>query len=450
MTVVESLQADAEAAYRRLTPASAALYERAEAALPGGDTRQSVFFRPYPLFLDGGQGAHVEDLDGNRFLDCSNCWSAMIHGHAHPAVVEAVTGQVAKGTAFAAANRHAVELADLLKERLPSIEKMRFANSGTEATMLCVRAARAFTGRAKIVKMAGSYHGSHDDFEVSGGESPAGIMPTAAEHVLEVEFNDKDDVTRVLAQHGDDVAAVIVEGIMGSAGMLPPDDGYLRHLRDETARRGILLIIDEVISLRLALGGAQELYGVTPDLTAMGKIIGGGFPVGGFGGRADLMEQFSPLRSDYLHHSGTFNANPVSMVAGLATLRQLDADTIGYLGRLGERFADGVRRAAAARGVTVQVTGVGSLRNLHFAARAPRHAAEAHAADKELLRLLHLKLLTDGVLVAPRGMFALSTPMSESEIDHIVERTGEALEWLRPAIEERAPALIGQRTGAGG
>jgi glutamate-1-semialdehyde 2,1-aminomutase len=435
-----SHQGQLEQEYRQLTPNSAELYERAQAALPGGDTRQSVFFKPYPLFLDGGQGAYVEDEDGNRYLDCSNCWTALVLGHAHPAVVEAVAQQVARGTAFAAANRFAPELAELLKERVPSIEKLRFANSGTEATMFSVRAARAFTGRRKIVKMLGSYHGSHDDFEVLRGTAPAGVMPTASEHVLEVEFNNKADATRVLEEHGDDIAAVVVEGIMGAAGMIPPEGGYIQHLRDETAKRQILLILDEVITLRLALGGAQELYDVRPDLTAMGKIIGGGFPVGAFGGREDVMQQFSPLVRGNLHHSGTFNANPISMVAGLATLRQLDADTLSYANRLGERFAAGVGKSAAAQGVALHVTGAGSLRNLHFTERAPTHAAEAYAGDAELLRLLHLKLLVDGILSASRGMFAFSTVTSERDVDRVVEKVDEALRWLRPLIDERAAA----------
>ncbi len=434
---LEALLAEAENAYRRMTPKSAELAEKAQAALPGGDTRNSVYFRPYPLFVDGGQGAHLEDVDGNRYLDCSNNWTSLIHGHAHPVVVEAVSRQVARGTAWAAANRFAPELAELIKERVPSIDKVRFTNSGTEGTMLAVRAARAFTGRPLIVKMAGAYHGSHDDFEVSGGQTPPGILPTAADHVLEVTFNDKDDVSRLMAERGDEVAAVIVEGIMGSAGMLPPEDGYLRHLREETAKNGALLIVDEVITLRLALGGAQDLYGVRPDLTALGKIIGGGFPVGAFGGREEIMNRYSPLEPGFLRHSGTFNANPISMAAGIATLRELDNDTIGYINRLGERFAASVARTAQKLSIPLQVTGAGSLRNLHFAATPPRTAAEAAATDHDLLRLLHLKLLTAGVFMAARGMFAFSTVTTEREVDDIVAKLDGALRWLQPAIEER-------------
>ena len=440
MSVRDDLRVELEREYATLTPGSAALYDRAQAVLPGGDTRQSIFFRPYPLFLDGGEGAYVWDVDGNRYLDACNCWTAIVLGHAHPSVVEAVSRQLAKGTAFNAANRHAVELAELIADRVPSVEEVRFCNSGTEATMMAVRAARAFTGRGKIVKMQGAYHGSHDDFTVAYGEAPSGVMPGAAANVLEVEYNNKEHISRVLEEHGEEVAAVIVEGLLGSAGMLPPEDGYLRHLRKETERHGALLIMDEVISLRLARGGAQDLYGVTPDLTAMGKIIGGGFAVGAFGGRREIMEQYSPLAERPLTHSGTFNANPIAMAAGVATLKELDADAIGYVNRLGERFAAGVRRVAAERGLPLTVTGVGSLRNLHVGARAPRHAADAAAEDKEALRLLHLRLLLDGVLIAPRGMVAFSTVTTEAEIDRLLVALDGALGELADARETRPAA----------
>jgi glutamate-1-semialdehyde 2,1-aminomutase len=428
----EALRAELENEYRRRTPASAALYERAQRVLPGGDTRQSVFFRPYPLFLDGGQGAYVEDVDGNRYLDCCNCWTAVILGHAHPAVVEAASNQLVKGTAFNAANAHAVELAELIVDRVPSVEQVRFCNSGTEATMMAVRAARAFTARPKIVKMRGAYHGSHDDFTIAYGEAPSGIMPGTAAHVIEVEFNDKDEISRVLEEHGNEVAAVICEGVMGSAGMIPPEDGYLRHLREETERHGALLIFDEVISLRVAGGGAQDLYGVTPDLTAMGKIIGGGFSVGAFGGRREIMQQYSPLGERPLTHSGTFNANPIAMAAGAAAMRELDADAIGYLNRLGDRFATGVRRIAAERDLPLQITGAGSLTNLHVMERPPRNATEAATGDKDYLRLLHLVLLLDGILIAPRGMVTFTTATTEQEVDRLLDAIAGALQRVGP------------------
>jgi glutamate-1-semialdehyde 2,1-aminomutase len=437
-SATERLMSQVEAEYRARTPKSAAMAERAQEAMPGGDTRHSVFFRPYPLFVERGEGAYITDVDGNRYLDCLNNYTSLILGHAHPAVVEALSRQLAKGTAYAAVSPLAVELAETIASRVESIERVRFTNSGSEATMLAVRAARAFTGRPKIVKMIGGYHGSHDDFEFSSLRPSRGIMPTAADHVIEVEFNNKDEVSRVLAEHGDEIAAVIVEGVLGSGGMLPPLDGYLTHLRAETERKGVLLILDEVISLRLATGGAQQMFEVRPDLTAMGKIVGGGLPVGALGGRADLMEQYSPLNPNLLQHGGTFNGNPMTMAAGLATLAEMDADSTGYINRLGERFAAGVSRVASRRGVPVQVTGAGSLRSVHFASAPPRHAVDAMTADKELLRLLHLKLLNDGVFIAPRGLCAFSTVTTEREIDGIIEAIDAALEWMQPTIEERA------------
>ena len=201
----ELLREAVERRYREMTPESAKLYEQAREAMPGGDTRNAAFFRPYPLFIDHGEGAYLEDVDGNRYLDCTTNMTSVILGHGHPAVVDAVTEQVAKGTAWAAANRWAPELAALLKERIPSVERVRFVNSGTEAVMMAVRAARAFTGRSKVAKAFGSYHGSHDEFEVSGGEAPSGIMPGAAEGIVEFEYNDPQSVTRLLDEHGDDV-----------------------------------------------------------------------------------------------------------------------------------------------------------------------------------------------------------------------------------------------------
>ncbi len=433
------LAQELEDEYRRCTPASAALAEQAQRALPGGDTRNSTYMRPYPLYIDRGEGAYLVDVDGNRVLDAVNNWTSLIHGHAHPAVVEAINAQAARGTAYAAANPHAHRLAEAIKDRVPSVDLLRFTNSGTEATMLALRAARAVTGRPLIVKMRGAYHGSHDTFEVADGVAAPGIIPGTADYVREVQFNNPEDLSRVMEREGSQVAAVIVEGVMGAAGMLPPEEGYLQHIRRETERHGALMVMDEVISLRVAPGGAQELFGVSPDLTTMGKIIGGGLPVGAVGGRAEVMRRYSPLEPGFLHHSGTFNANPLTMVAGIATLEELDADATGYINRLGERLAAGVRTLAAEQQVPLQVTGTGSLQNVHFAATQPRTAGEAAQADGELLRLLQLRLLLDGVFMARRGMFALSTVTTEAEVDGIIAALRSAIRWLRPAIAERLP-----------
>ncbi len=439
MPAFDTLLAEVEADYRRRTPTSAALYDRALASMPGGDTRQTVFFTPYPLFLARGEGSYVTDVDGHRYFDCSSCWSALVLGHAHPAVTEAVGEQLARGTAYNAASPHALELIELLRDRIPSLRRVRLTNTGSEATMLAVRAARAATGRRKIVKMIGAYHGAHDDWQVHDGDPQPGLIPGNDAFVREVPFNDKTAVTDLLNAEATDIAALIVEPVMGVAGSLPPLDGYLHHLRAETERHGIVLIFDEVITLRLALGGAQALYDLRPDLTTMGKIIGGGHPIGAFGGDAQLMEQFSPLRDSPLSHSGTLNANPVSAIAGIATLRQLDADTISYINRLGDRFAAAVAAIAQARDVPLHTTGLGSIRNLHFGPTPPLHAAQAAAGDMNLRLLLHRKLLTLGVLAVERGMFAFATTTTEADVDDLTAKIDGAIAWMRPAIEERRP-----------
>ena len=441
MPAFDTLFAEVEADYRRRTPTSAALYDRARVSMPGGDTRQTVFFTPYPLFLERGEGSYVTDVDGRRYFDCSSCWSALVLGHAHPAVTEAVGEQLARGTAYNAASPHALELIELLRDRISSLQRVRLTNTGSEATMLAVRAARAATGRRKIIKMIGAYHGAHDDWHVHEDEPQAGLIPGNDAFVREVPFNDKAAVTDLLNAEAHDIAALIVEPVMGVAGSLPPLDGYLQHLRAETERHGVILIFDEVITLRLALGGAQALYDLRPDLTTLGKIIGGGHPIGAFGGDARLMEQFSPLRDGHLSHSGTFNANPVSAVAGLATLRQLDADTISYINRLGDRFAAAVAAIAQAHDVPLHTTGLGSIRNLHFAPAPPLDAAQAAAGDIGLRRLLHRKLLTLGVLAVERGMFAFATTTTEADVDDLAAKIDSAVAWMRPAIAERRPRV---------
>jgi len=438
-TVTEEI----EAAYTARTPASRASFARAARALPDGDTRNSAYFRPYPLFLSSGRGARLTDVDGNTYLDWNSNWTSLIHGHGRPEVVRAATSQIENGTAWAAANPHTPELADLIVRRVPGVDRVRFCNSGTEATMMAVRAARAATGRRMIIKMRAAYHGSADLFQVANGKVGVGIDPDVVTHSIEIPFNDKAAASAALAAHAHETAALIVEGLMGSAGMLAPEDDYLQHLRAETSRHGVLLVFDEVISLRLAAGGAQQLYGVTPDLTALGKIIGGGFPVGAFGGREELMMQFSPLRDGYVGHSGTFNANPVTMAAGVATLKALPQAEIDRINALGDRFAEGALAAAAERGIRLQITGYGSLRNLHFATERVRDGATANAADHELVRLLHLALLPRGVFASGRGMFVTSTAITEADVDETVAALDDALRQLLPAIEERMPALLG-------
>ncbi|MGE5199253.1 MAG: glutamate-1-semialdehyde 2,1-aminomutase, partial [Rhodospirillaceae bacterium] len=313
-------------------PTSAALFARAARLIPGGvNSPVRAFGRVggTPLFIARAHGARVEDEDGRSYLDYIGSWGPMILGHGHPAVVEAVRIQVARGASFGAPSRLEVEMADALFERVPSLERVRMVNSGTEATMAAVRLARGATGRPKIVKFEGCYHGHGDSFLIKAGSGAAtfgvpdspGVTDGTARDTLTAAFNDLDEVARLFAAHPTAIAAVIVEPVAGNMGVVPPKPGFLEGLRDLCTREGTVLILDEVMTgFRLARGGTQELFGVRADLTTLGKIIGGGLPVGAYGGRADLMAHIAPEGPVY--QAGTLSGNPLAMAAGLATLRQ--------------------------------------------------------------------------------------------------------------------------------
>jgi glutamate-1-semialdehyde 2,1-aminomutase len=441
-----------EQLYRKRTPNSAALHQVAQRFMPGGDTRSATYFAPYPLFLDHGAGCRVADVDGNEYIDFLNNYTSLVHGHAHPRITEAVSRQIVKGTAYASPLELQIQLARVLCERVPSLEQVRFCNSGTEATMSVIRAAKAFTSRNKIIKMEGGYHGSHDAAEVSVAppldragplEAPysvpgsAGLFHGVLADVVVVPFNNLEATSRIIDRHRDDLAAVIVEPVMGSQGVIPADTSYLELLREATRACGALLIFDEVVTFRLAYGGAQQLYGIRPDLTALGKIIGGGFPVGAFGGRADIMALFDP-RDSKLSQSGTFNGNAVTMVAGLASLELLTPEEIVRINQLGERLRAGLRSALTKTGTMGQINGIGSLSQIHFTSQVVRDYRSAQGFSKQMPPLVHLALLIRGVFTANRGEWAISTPMRETEIDLAVQMFQSALEGIQcpPAAQE--------------
>jgi len=432
--------ADIEQRYQRRTPRSAALHEEAKKFLPGGDTRSATYFEPYPLYIQQGSGCRITDVDGNEYIDFFNNYKSLIHGHAYPRITQAVSLQLAKGTAYAAPLEVQTRLAQVLCERIPSLEQVRFCNSGTEATMGAIRAAKAFTGRNKIIKMEGGYHGSHDAAEVSlapdvalagpddapySVASSRGIFRGVLQDVVVAPFNNIEATSALIRRHKDDLAAVIVEPMMGSGGMIAASPEYLRTIREETESCGALLIFDEVITFRMAYGGAQEVYQVKPDLTALGKIIGGGFPVGAFGGRKDVMAQFNP-QNKKLSHSGTFNGNAITMVAGLAALEMLTREEIARINQLGERLRNGLRRAFAA-GIDGQVTGIGSIARIHFTKEKVVDYRAAWRSAKGMLPPVHLELLNRGIFVAPRCEWAVSTPMGEQEIDAAIEALSATL-----------------------
>jgi glutamate-1-semialdehyde 2,1-aminomutase len=422
---------DLVARYRARTPHSAELFRRATAVMPGGSTRTTVFTEPYPPYIDEASGATLVDVDGNRYVDFLGNYTSLILGHAHPEVVAAVEAQVRRGSSFSSPSASEVELAEEIVRRLPSVERLRFTNSGTEATMFALRVARAFTGRDVVAKFAGAYHGTHD-LVMTGS---LGVPQRLGGLVVEVPFNDIAGVERALDGREREVAAVVIEPIQGVAGMVPADPGFLADLRAYTTRHGMLLVFDEVIAFRVGPNGAQGRYGIAPDLTALGKIIGGGYPVGAFGGRSDVMDLLDARRPGALVHGGTFNGNPVTMAAGLATLRHLTPDRYARLAEMGERLRSSLGRHLLAEGLDVRVTGAASLFQVHLGGAADAGSLAtgrsggdpgAAAVTKARSRRFYLALLLAGFFTAPRGMGALSTPMTETNVDGFVEAAVEA------------------------
>jgi glutamate-1-semialdehyde 2,1-aminomutase len=431
--------------YIQRTGASQALTERARRVLPGGDTRTGVFYKPYPAYMVSGQGTTLTDLDGNQYLDFLNNYTSLVHGHAHPALLDAARGQLPSGSVYASPMQGQVELAELICGRVPSVEQLRFTNSGTEATMLALRAARAFTGRDGIIKLLGSYHGSHDLAAATADpEADRGIPAGLRQDLFFAPFNDLAAMEAVLQANERRIAAMIVEPVPNAGGIPLPQPGYLQGLRDLADRYGALLIFDEVVTLRLHTGGYQALAGVTPDLTAMGKIIGGGFAVGAFGGKRAIMEQFNPERPDHLAHSGTFNGHSATMAAGRASLQQLDQAAIDRINALGTALAQGFDDAFAEAGIRGSTTSVGSLVQVHWRTGPITTMADVSAgfnAAGDLPTLLHLELMNRGLYAAARGEYNTSTVMTEADISRAVDTFSAALHVLKPYVVEDYPAL---------
>ena len=448
-----------EATYAARTPGSASRAAEAARFLPGGDTRSITWFQPHQLYVEEGRGCELLDVDGNVYLDLLLNYTSLVHGHAHPAIAAAVARQAVRGTAFAAAHDGQVQLARLLCERVGSVERVRFCNSGTEAVMLALRLARAFTRRPLVAKVEGGYHGSWDGVEASveppldragPAEHPAvvpesvGLLPGATESVVVLPFGDLAAAEVILGPLAERLAAVIVEPVAGVAGTIPAERDYLHGLQELTRELGALLVLDEVITMRLAPGGAQALYGVEPDLTTMGKIIGGGLPVGAVGGREEVMALTDPGRPGFLPHSGTFNGNAVTTAAGTAALELLTAGECERLNGLGDRLRVGIRALGEELGLPVTATGLGSLLTIHVLDEPPRSYRDARRADSEAVRLLHLALLNEGIFAARRGMLCLGTPMGEENVDRslvAIRRAVLAVHAERPLPERTSVAV---------
>jgi glutamate-1-semialdehyde 2,1-aminomutase len=393
------------------TRASADHAARARHVMPGGDTRAAGHHLPYQLTMTAAEGPWLTDLDGNRYLDLIGNFTSLVHGNAYPPIVQAATAAVASGTNWPARNEHAVALAESLCRRIASVEQVRFTNSGSEATMLAAEVARFVTGRRNILMARWGYHGSAPHFE-------CGTMGHAGPETHLATFGDLDSFRDVLDRHGHEIACVIVEPVLGSAGVVTAPDGFLTALAEATRAAGALFVLDEVITLRLAPGGAQALHDVTPDLTAMAKIIGGGFPVGAVGGPADLMAVLDPheLR---VFHSGTFNGNPVTAAAGCVSLEHLTSDAIATLDRRAATLAERLEIEASEAGVPLSVRRAGSLVQLYVQDDVP--AVNADRRDGEMVNRLHLAALNHGVFASARGMLAVSTVLT----DELVAETGD-------------------------
>ncbi|HET7344176.1 MAG TPA: aspartate aminotransferase family protein [Methylomirabilota bacterium] len=439
------------AEYASKTARSRALHEEAVAVMPGGNSRTTTFFDPYPFYFQRGQGAHVWDADGSERVDFNGNYTSLVLGHATPDVIKAVQAVAESGLSFPGPTEHEIRLAEMLVRRVPSVESLRFTNSGTEATMNALRLARAFTDRPKIAKFEGAFHGTHDWVMVSvTGDTKswgnrrkpkpvawsAGIPPAVLKNVVVLPWNDPEACEEILAAEAANLAALIVDPLLCNGGLVPPVDGFLPRLREVTERHGILLVFDEVISFRTAWGGAQERLGIRPDLTTFGKIIGGGLPVGAFGGRRDIMAFYDPRKRGAagqatdgarISQGGTFNANPVTMAAGIATLNALTPEAYARLEALRERLGGGVSRLLANTRRRGQVTGAGSLFWLHWTSETLTDYRSTKPKDTEMPQRVFMGLLNEGILMTPRGLGACSLAMSDEDVDRFVNALARVL-----------------------
>ena len=412
------------------TTRSRQLFSQAQQLFPGGVNSPVRAFRAVggqPLFIDHGQGPFIFDVDGNRLIDFVLSWGPLILGHTHPAVLDAIAKAAARGTTFGAPCEYEIELARLIQAFMPGLEMLRFVNSGTEATMSALRLARAFTGRARIIKFAGCYHGHADLLQVKAGSGVAtlglpdspGVPAASTADTLVATFNDLDSVQRLFDRSGSEIAAVIVEPVAGNMGVVPPVSGFLDGLRRLTSQHGALLIFDEVMTgFRVHPGGAQNLYNIQPDLTTLGKVIGGGLPVGAYGGRREIMQLIAP--SGPVYQAGTLSGNPLTMAAGAATLRQLQVPSAwDTMARLAAQLESGLQNAAESSGVNAVVQRVGTMLTTFFSGQPVWDWNSASQANTRQYAVFFQAMLEQGIYLAPSQFEAgfLSTAHGEAEIE---------------------------------
>ncbi|MFH1349969.1 MAG: glutamate-1-semialdehyde 2,1-aminomutase [Pseudomonadota bacterium] len=420
------------------------LFERAKRCIPGGvnsPVRAGKAVGIDPPFIAKAEGCHLWDIEGNRFIDYVCSWGPMILGHGHPDVIEAITKRLTKGTSYGAPTPLEVEMAETIIDMVPSIEMVRMVNSGTEATMSAIRLARGFTGRDKIIKFEGCYHGHADSLLVSAGSGVAtlgipgcpGVPAALARDTISLPFNDLDGVHQSFERFGSDIAAVILEPIPANMGVIFPDEGFLKGVREITRGSGALLIFDEVITgFRVGIGGAQEYYGIMPDLTCLGKIIGGGLPVGAYGGKREIMKMMAPEGNIY--QAGTLSGNPLAMAAGLATLRVLRGGHIYQdLEEKGNLLFSGLKEAARSAGLNVAVNWIGSMGSLFFTEKPVVDFTSAKSSDVGMFKKYYVNMLNQGIYLAPSPFEAwfLSTAHDEESIQKTIESAARSFHSLR-------------------
>lgn len=412
---------------------SSALYNESRKHFPGGVNSPVRFYKPHPVFLKGGNGSRVFDVDGKSYIDYCLGYGPMILGHSHEAFSSALKARIENGVLFGSPSEEENILASLIKSAIPSIEKMRFTNSGTEATMHAIRLARAHTGRKLILKMEGGYHGAHDYSLIKSGSgsltfgtpSSPGVPDEISRTVVLGQYNDMESIRKIFSEVGDSIAAVITEPVMGNVGVIPPAEGFLKGLREICDEHSSLLIFDEVITgFRFGFHGYQDSIGITPDLTTLGKIIGGGLPIGLFGGRADIMEEISPAGKVY--EAGTFSGNPVSVSGGIATLQELKTKDYGHITGLAEKLASGIEDVASRAGETVNVNQVGPMLQMFFNSGKVRSYSDAMSSSAGRFFEVFSKLLERGVFMPPSQYETNFISFSHSTKD--IEQTLTALE----------------------
>lgn len=430
------------------------IYEQACKVLPGGVSRNTIFRQPHPQYVAQASGCYVNDIDGTQRVDFANNMASLIHGHAHPAIVGAVTEQIKKGSAYTLATEAEVRFAELMCSRNPGFEKIRFVNSGTEANMAMIKAARAFTGKPKIAKAEGAYHGTYDFAEVSQTANPSnwgdinqpnssavvhGTPQGVLNNVIIFPFNDIERTIRILDQHADQIACVLIDPVPHRVGLFEGSDEFVEALYQWTQKNNALLVFDEVVTFRVNYGGAQEKYSIRPDLTAMGKIIGGGFPVGAFAGRSDVMKVLDPRESKVLYpHSGTFSANPVTTTAGRVAMELYNKEAVNHINALTKIAISQIEEVIKLADVPVSITGAGSMFRFHLKSTPPSSYREAYQ-DKETSaiagEILDYLFYTEKIMMLNTFSCMLSTAISQKEVDRLSDAMLNTFRMIKPKLQ---------------